>query len=128
MNEAVVLEAKRRMSMFQTIKQNGLRSIEDALFEYKVRIKNCNDEDEAMYILRMLNANSAILEDYIDNTPNLSESEVERWKSVLQEYRKLRFELGSKKFTKQTTFIGIDYNMLDNLDRQTGRINTPGAI
>ena len=109
-------EAAKRMSMFKRIKQNGLRAVEDQLYEYKVRIKNCDSEDEAMYIMRNLSANLALLQDYLEVTPNLSESEIARWEEDIDEYRNLRRELGAKKFTKADALLNYDSSRLDALD------------
>ncbi len=111
-----VLEEAKRMSMFKQLKQNGLRAVEDQLYEFKVRIKNCTSEDEAMFIMRNLSANLAILQDYVENTPNLSESEIARWEEDIDEYRNLRRELGTKKFMKADSFLNYDYSKLDALD------------
>jgi len=123
--ESASLLNEAKMSIFKSLKQNGLRSLEDALFEYKVRIKNCNDPEEAMFIMRGINSNIMILEDYVGNTPGLSEAERERWLLDIEEYRKLRLELAQKKFNKPT-FFGIDYSQLDYLDRKRDIITPNG--
>ena len=69
-----------------------------------------------MFIMRNLSANLAILQDYVENTPNLSESEIARWEEDIDEYRNLRRELGTKKFMKADSFLNYDYSKLDALD------------
>ena len=44
---APLLEAFKGFSIFKGLKQSGLRSIEDDLYEYKIRVKNCEEQDEA---------------------------------------------------------------------------------
>ena len=116
---AVLFEAFKGFSLFKGLKQNGLRSIEDDLYEYRVRIKNCEDQDEAMYILRQINTRINILEDYMYNTPDLSEYELNRWRAVSDSFRELRIELTKKKLGNKSQYgIFVDYNKIDQLDRE----------
>lgn len=103
-------------SLVKGIKANGLRSIEDDLFEYKIRIKNCEDEEDAIFILRQINTRLTILDDYLENTDNISESERRRWESCMNSYRILRAEIGQKKIGNKKQYgIFIDYDKLDQL-------------
>ena len=98
---------------------NGLRGIEDDLYEYKIRFKNCETEEEAMYILRQINTRISILEDYLYNT-EVSPAEAARWRSVIDSYRSLRDELGRKKISNKKQYgICVDYDALDKLDTQS---------
>ena len=104
------------VSLFKSLKSRGLRAVEDTLYELTVRIKNCSTEEDAMYILRMINSRVGLLEDYIYNTPDLSEMELAHWQEVLAEYRILREELAKKKiWDKKKYGIFIDYNALDQV-------------
>lgn len=120
-----MLQEAHRISLFKQLKQNGLRSVENQLYEFKVRIRSCSDEDEAMYIMRGISANLAILKDYIDNTPNMSDSERARWEDCIDQYRQLRREAGSMKFQKYNFLGNFDYSQLDKLDANRPN-NTPG--
>ena len=114
-----LLEAFKGFSLFKGLKQNGLRSIEDDLYEYKIRIKNCEDQDEAMYILRQINTRISILEDYIYNTSDITEQEVSRWRSVIDSYRELRIELSKRKIGNKKNYgIFVDYDKIDQLDKE----------
>lgn len=118
-----LMEAKG-FSLFKGLKQNGLRSIEEDLYEYKVRAKNCTEQEDAIYILRCVNTRIAILEDYLATTPDLSASEVDRWRGVIDNYRELRAYISSKKFKSASanfnSFLNIDYDALDKLDSYRG--------
>lgn len=103
-------------SLFKSIKLNGLRTIEDDLYEYRIRIKNCEEEDEAMYILRQINTRIGILDDYIRNT-NLTDYDKKHWHQVMEQYYMLRVELGKKKLGPKKQYgIFVDYDKLDQLD------------
>lgn len=112
---------EKGFSLFKSLKKNGLRGIEDDLFEYKVRIKNCTEQEDAIYILRCINTRLGILEDYLDNN-EVSDREREHWMSVMDQYRMLRYEVGKKKFQSASknfnAFLNIDYDALDALDRK----------
>jgi hypothetical protein len=104
------------LSLFKSLKQSGLRSLEDDLYEYKIRLKNCDTQEDAMYILRQINTRISILEDYIANT-DLSEGEVARWRSVAMAYRELRDELGKKRISKNKQWgVFVDYDAIDALE------------
>ena len=110
-----------KFSLFKNLKKNGLRSIEDDLYEYKVRIKNCTEQEDAIYILRCINTRLAILDDYLMNE-NISDYERQHWQDVVDQYRALRIEIGSKKFGSASrnfnAFLNIDYDALDKLDKK----------
>lgn len=103
-------------SLFKSLKTNGLRGIEDDLYEYKIRIKNCEDEEDAMYILRQINTRLTILDDYVRNEDELSERERQRWNACIDSYKDLRYQLGQKKIGGKKQYgIFIDYDKLDQL-------------
>lgn len=118
--EAVLHEFKG-LSIFRTLKQNGLRGLEDDLYEYKVRVKNVQDQGDAIYILRCINSRLSILEDFIATEPNLKEADRARWQSVIDSYRELRAKLSEKKFISAdkalNAYLNFDYAKLDVLDK-----------
>ena len=115
------LECLNEVSLFKSLKVNGLRSIEEALYEFSIRIKNCDTEEDAMYILRGINTRLSILEDYLYKTPDLSENEIKKWEGVASQYRALRDELTKKKiWNKKQYGLFFDYDQLDYLDKGRG--------
>ncbi len=118
--EAVLHEFKG-LSIFRTLKQNGLRGLEDDLYEYKVRIKNVQDQGDAIYIMRCINSRLAILEDFLATEPNLKEADRARWQGVIDSYRELRAKLSEKKFATAdrtlNAYLNFDYSKLDALDK-----------
>ena len=117
--EAKGMFSLNEISLFKSLKTSGLRAIEDALYEYALRIKNCETEEDAMYILRCINTRLNILEDYIYNTPDLSESERKHWELVAAKYRELREQLAKKKIVNKKQYgLFFDYSQLDYLDKE----------
>jgi hypothetical protein len=110
--------AVNEISLFQALKRSGLRSIEDDLYEFAIRMKNCETEDDAMYILRGINTRLNILEDYlIQNADSINDNEKKHWQSVANQYRNLRAELAKKKIGNKKQYgIWFDYDKLDQLD------------
>lgn len=119
------IHSLNEISIFKSLKQNGLRGIEDALYEYALRIKNCDTEEDALYILRGINTRLSILEDYLNNTPDLSETERKRWELVAMKYRDLREQLSKKKIVNKKQYgLFFDYDQLDQLDNNKNTANT----
>ena len=104
---------KKKNSLFRRLRINGLRSIEDDLYEYRVRAKNAKTEDEAMYTLRQINTRLAILDDYI-KYEDLDDSERDKYVDVINQFRDIREYLSTKKIYNRKNYgIWYDYDQLD---------------
>ena len=115
----ILESSKKKISLFNQLKTNGLRGIEDDLYMLKIRLKNSDTEDEVMYTLRQINTRLAILDDYI-NTEDLSEEERAKWFGILTEYKSLRDSLAAKKiYNKKNYGIWYSYNQLDDNQKET---------
>lgn len=101
--------------LFKSLKHSGLRGIEDDLFEFKIRIKNCTDEEEAIYILRQINTRISILEEYIASN-DLKENELRRWRDLIEMFRMLRVEISKKKIGQKNYGVFVDYDQFDQYD------------
>lgn len=122
--EATIQQMHEGMSIFKNLKMNGLRSIEDDLYEYKIRVKTCETEDDAMYILHQISTRINILEDYLYNTQDLSDSEIKRWTNVIVAYKNLRYELGKKPVVDKKRYgIYVDYDAIDKLENENANVN-----
>jgi hypothetical protein len=109
-NMRVLAEA----SLFKSLKKNGLRGIENDLYEYKLRVKNCTDPDEANLIMRSINSRIGILDDYLMNE-ELSDHDMKHWQGVANDYRDLRLELTKKKLSTKQWGVFINYDALDRM-------------
>jgi len=112
------MSAVNEISIFQALKKSGLRSIEDDLYEFTIRMKNCETEEDAMFILRGINTRLNILEDYLlQNADSISDNEKKHWQTVANQYRSLRQELSKKKIGNKKQYgLWFDYDKLDELD------------
>lgn len=108
-------------SIIGSFKYNGIRGFEDDLYEYNLRIKNVNTEQEALTILRNINTRMACIDDYVSTEP-LSASEQKRWWTLYNKYNKLREDL-SKKMTYKDDYsrIHIISSTYDAYANQTGK-------
>lgn len=113
---SIINEAKNRGSLFANLKRNGLRAIEDDLYEYRIRAKNAESEEEAWYALKQINTRINMLEDYLYNEQDLSEADYDRWRNVINNYRALREELSTKKIVNKKNYgLFFDYDQLDQI-------------
>ena len=104
--EGVLADIRSKFSAtYKQIKLKGIRAFEDDLYEYNMRIKNIEDEEDALYILRQLNTRIAIIDDYV-STEKLEERDQKRWFDLLDKYRKLREDL-----SKQTIYRNKNYGL-----------------
>jgi hypothetical protein len=81
----------------------NMRKFEQDLYEYKMRIRHVSDEDDAYYLMRMINTRISVIEDFLDHE-RLSEEEHKHWWALLDKYYSLRDELAN------TTTYRYDYS------------------
>lgn len=112
------LTSINELSLFKALKKNGLRSLENELYEYSMRVKNCTDASDAYLIMRGLNSRLGILEDYLMNE-DLSYNDRKHWEGVAESYRQLRVILSKKKFEDKQYGLFFDYSALDKLDKKS---------
>lgn len=110
----VFMEAKRKGGLLASLKYNGLRDIENDLYEFQIRAKNAETEGEVMYALKQINARLAILDDYIRQYPD--DPDIDRWIGVKMQYIEIRDVLAKKRLHKRSYGIFVDYDALDKLD------------
>ena len=110
------LSSLNEISLFRSLKKNGLRGIENELYEYTMRVKNCTDADDAYLVMRGINNRLGVLEDYI-YSEQLTDSDRRHWEEVAQAYRDLRVILSKKKLEGKQYGLFYDYNKLDELDK-----------
>lgn len=110
----VFMEAKRRGGLLAYLKYSGLRDIENDLYEFQLRAKNSESEQEVLYALKQINARLAILDDYIRE--NSDDPDIDRWIGVKEEYMDIRDILAKKKLHKRNYGVFVDYDALDKED------------
>lgn len=102
-------------SLVNSIKQNGIRSIEQDVYEYTMRIKNIEDENDALLLMRQINNRISILEDYIASE-ELEDRERDKIYKLMDKYYTLRESLTKKTVYKQKMYgLFADYNTLQKM-------------
>lgn len=108
-------------SLFANLKYNGLRGLENDLYEFMVRARNADTEDEVMYALKQINTRLSILDDYLSTTDPEKDRNYDRWEAVYTKYKAIRDEIAAKKvYNKRNYGIFIDYDKLDREDNANG--------
>lgn len=113
--QAVTESSKKKMSLANQIKYGGLKSLEDDVYEYRMRIKNIETEDEAIYVIRQINNRMGLISDYLENE-DLSETDKERFYKLYDKYDKLRDDLSkSTVYNRKMYGLFVDYNALQQM-------------
>lgn len=119
----IVTESKRKGLIYQ-MKRNGIKSIEEDLFEYNMRLRNVETQDEAILLMRQINSRMSILEDYI-KTEDIDNADRARWEECYAKYLDLRNALSKKTvYNRKMYGLFVDYNALQNMSNSGQLMNT----
>lgn len=114
--EAVV---KKKKGLIAQMKRNGLKSLEEDLYEYGMRLRNVETQDDAILLMRQLNSRMSILEDYL-NYEEIDEDDRRRWMEVYHQYQEIRAELSKKTvYNRKMYGLFVDYNALAQMDKKS---------
>jgi hypothetical protein len=109
-SEGAIDDMKARFSKkFNDFKVKGVRSIKADAYELNVRLRCAESEEDLLYIVRTLNTDIAILNDYI--TEDLTEEEREEAIKALQYMYDLRDQAAKKKEVRNrySSLINVVY-------------------
>ena len=121
---ALTEAAKKKMSLASQIKYSGLKSLEDDVYEYRMRIKNVETENDAIHIIRQINNRMGIISDYLE-TEELSDIDKERFFKLYDKYDGLREELSKKAvYNRKMYGLFVDYNALQQMSNGSMTMNT----
>lgn len=116
-----VNESGKKRGLLYQMKRNGMKSIEEDLFEYNMRLRNVETQDDAILLMRQINSRMSILEDYL-REEDMDEKDRERWEDCYKKYLQLRDALSKKTvYNKKMYGLFVDYNALQNMS-QTGQL------
>ena len=91
-------------SILNGVKRSGLKAIEDDTYVYQIRIKNVDNEFEAMDIMRDINSKINIVSDYLAYEKNINEYDKKRWTMLLDKLESLRDQLATSDSYKKSTY------------------------
>lgn len=93
--------------VYNKFKYKGIRALEDDMYELSLRVKNVDDMDEALAIIRTINTNMAVIDDYVNTEKDrLSEGDRKKCFDLLYKYGMLRDEV-SKKTAYDEKYYGL---------------------
>lgn len=98
-------------NFIKNIKYYGIKTIEDDLYEYNIKINMIEDNIEALDLLRNINIKINLIESFIQNSKNkLPEKEKERYFSIQRKYISLRDTLVNQgTYDKQSYGLFVKY-------------------
>lgn len=110
LNEAALSSVSQKIkSRMKKMRINSMKSLEEDYYELNMRIRNVEDEDDALYLMRQLNTRISIISDFIDSE-DLTGSERKQWQESLDRFTRLREELSSSMVYKNKNYgIFVSY-------------------
>lgn len=90
------------------IKYKGVKGLKEDYYELALRAKNVDLVDEGLIIIRRINSNMAIIQDYLD-TEGLDDKTREEVFEILEMYDELRTKLMKKDLFKEKQLFNIVY-------------------
>lgn len=98
-DDSVLVEGARMDSLKIKIKEklkkarlNNLRMIDSTFYELSMQVKNVEDENDALYLMRQINTNLSVIDEYRNST-DCDDYEKERWNAVFEKFMQLRDKL-----------------------------------
>lgn len=99
---------KSYLDRINRIKYKGVKGLKEDYYELALRAKNVDLTDEALVILRRINSNISIIQDYLD-TVDLDDSTRDEVFEILELYNDLRNKLMKKDLFKEKQLFNIVY-------------------
>ena len=116
-DDTVIMESSDMMSTIRAkVKEkmrksriNTLKLIDSTFYELNLQVRNVEDEDDAVYLMRQINTNLAIIDEYRTSS-DCDEYERSRWDQAFEKFDSLREKLSNTVTYKTKNFgIYVDY-------------------
>ena len=95
---------------------NNLRMIDSSYYELNMQIRNVEDENDALYLMRQINTNIAIIDEY-RNSPDCDDIEKAKWNQAMDKFIQLRDKLSSTTVYKNKNY-GLFVNYPDIVENR----------
>lgn len=95
---------------------NNLRMIDSSYYELNMQIRNVEDENDALYLMRQINTNIAIIDEY-RNSPDCDDIEKAKWNQAMDKFTQLRDKLSSTIVYKNKNY-GLFVNYPDIVENR----------
>lgn len=110
---SIKLKLKEKMKKSRI---NNLRTIDSTFYELNMQVRNVEDEEDALYLMRQINTNISVIEEY-KNCSDCDDYEREKWDDVLTKFRTLRDKLSSSTVYRNKNY-GIFVNYPDIVENR----------
>lgn len=108
--ESYILEGKDSIKFkMKAYKYNSVKKIADDIYEINMRIRNTDNQDEALQLMRQINNSLSIIENFLETEEDLSEQKRKYLFNAQEELLKMRNDL-AKKVTYKDKYFGIYVN------------------
>jgi hypothetical protein len=110
MTEGAIDAVKQRFSKkFNDFKVKGINAIKNDVYEFNVRLRCAESEDDLLYIIRAINRDVTILQDYL--TEDIPDKEREAVLATLQELYDVRQKAAKEKSVRNlsSSLINVVY-------------------
>ena len=116
-DDTVIVESSDMMSTIRAkVKEkmrksriNTLKLIDSTFYELNLQVRNVEDEDDAVYLMRQINTNLAIIDEYRTSS-DCDDYERSRWDQAFEKFDSLREKLSNTVTYKTKNFgIYVDY-------------------
>ena len=81
--------------IYRKFKYNGIKMFEEDFYELALLVKNTDEKEEALDLMRKINTRISVIDEYL-REENIDDSERERWVNLLTKYEQLRRDLSKK--------------------------------
>lgn len=95
---------------------NNLRTIDSTFYELSMQVRNVEDENDALYLMRQINSSLAIIDEY-RNSADCDEYEAAKWNQVMDKFLELREKLTSTVVYKNKNY-GLFVNYPDIVENR----------
>jgi len=95
---------------------NNLRTIDSSYYELNMQVRNVEDENDALYLMRQINTNIAIIDEY-RNSPDCDDVEKAKWDQAMDKFVQLRDKLSSTTVYKNKNY-GLFVNYPDIVENR----------
>jgi hypothetical protein len=95
---------------------NNLRNIDSTYYELNLQVRNVEDENDALYLMRQINTNIAIIDEY-KNSPDCDDIEKAKWNQTMDKFTQLRDKLSSSVVYKNKNY-GLFVNYPDIVENR----------
>lgn len=100
-DDSVLVESANKSSFRLKLKEkmrkarlNNLKTIDNTLYELSMQVRNVEDEEDALYLMRQLNNCIAIIDEYRGSS-DCDDYELSKWNTLMDKFTQLRDKLSS---------------------------------